>query len=104
MRNNHFQVCAPSEVLLRCHPVRRTGGESPLGAQATGLCSASTQSNRAPLPPVAVYNLFVSSLAPDDVFVISPIDKCVDFSVLIITKQDSAFDTFAKEKLRCFRK
>jgi hypothetical protein len=83
----------------------KNSGENPApGAQATGLCSASAQSNRAPLPPVAVYNLFVSNVAPDDVFVISPIDKRVDFPVLVVTKQNSAFDTFAKENLGCFRK
>jgi hypothetical protein len=83
----------------------KNSGENPLlGPQATGLCSASAQSNRAPLPPVAVYNLFVSNLPPDDVFVVSPIDKHVDFPVLVVTKQDPAFDTFAKEKLGCFRK
>jgi len=45
-RNTDFQVCAPSGVLLRCYPVWREGGESPLGAQATGLCSARRQSTR----------------------------------------------------------
>ena len=42
--------------------------------------------------------------APDDVFVVSTVDKRVDFSVLIVTKQNSPLDTFAEEKLGCFRK
>jgi len=36
-------------------------------------------------------------LAPNDVFIISTIDKRIDFPVFIVTKQDSAFDAFAKE-------
>jgi hypothetical protein len=81
-------------------------GKSPLGAQATGLCSA-----RAIKPYLITTSLrlealcvLVSNLAPDDVFVISPVNKRVDFSVLIVTKQNSPLDTFAEEKLGCFRK
>src|SRR2546423_3976811 len=80
-------------------------GESPLGTQATGLCSAHTIKP----DPIATSHrlealcLLVSSLAPDNVFVISSVNKRVDFSVLIVTKQNSSFDTFAKEKLGCFR-
>src|SRR2546421_13083995 len=106
MRNTDSQVCAPSGVLLRCHPVSRTAGRIPTGTHATGLCSAHA------IKPCLIPNsrglqvrcLLASNLAPNNIFVISTIDKCVDFPVLVIAKQDSAFDTFAKEKLRCFRK
>jgi hypothetical protein len=81
-------------------------GESPLGAQATGLCSA-----RAIKPYLIATShrlealcVLVSNLAPDNVFVISTVNKRVDFSVLIVTKQDSPLNTFAEEKLGCFRK
>ena len=80
--------------------------ESPLGAQATGLCSAHAIK---PYPIATSHRLealcvLVSNLAPDDVFVISTVNKRVDFSVLIVTKQDSPLNTFAEEKLGCFRK
>jgi len=81
-------------------------GESPLGAQVTGLCSSCAIK----LCPMAISRrlqalcLLVSNLALDNVFVVSTVDKRVDFPVLVVTKQDSAFDAFAKEKLRCFRK
>jgi len=39
-RNTDFPVCAPSGVLLRWRSLEQQRGESPLGAQATGLCSA----------------------------------------------------------------
>ena len=81
-------------------------GEFPLGAQATSLCSAHT------IKPYLITTnhrlealcVLVSNLAPDDVFVISPVNKGVDFSVLTVTKQDSPLDTFAEKKLGCFRK
>jgi hypothetical protein len=81
-------------------------GESPLGAQAAGLCSAYAIKSR----PIATgrqlqaLRLLASNLAPDNVFVISTVNKRVDFSVLIVTKQNSPLDTFAEEKLGCFRK
>ena len=37
--------------------------------------------------------------APDDVFVVTTVDQRVDFTVSSVTKQNSAFDTFAEEKL-----
>src|SRR5437763_6858883 len=48
--------------------------------------------------------VLVSNLAPDDVFVISPVNKGVDFSVFIVTKQDSPLDTFAEKNARMFPK
>ena len=77
-----------------------------LGAQALGLCSAHS------IKPYLITTnhrlealcVLVSNLAPDDVFVISPVNKGVDFSVFIVTKQDSPLDTFAEKKLGCFRK
>src|ERR1700730_3224323 len=41
---------------------------------------------------------------PDDIFVIPAIDQSVDGSVCILSKQNSAFDSFAKEKITRFRK
>jgi hypothetical protein len=81
-------------------------GEPPVGAKATGLCSAHR------IKPYLIATshrlealcVLVGNLVPDNVFVISPVNKRVDFSVLIITKQNSALDTFAEEKLGCFRK
>jgi hypothetical protein len=67
----------------------KNSGENPRwGAQATGLCSADT------IKPYLITTshrlealcVLVSNLAPDNVFVISPVNKSVDFSVLIVTK------------------
>jgi hypothetical protein len=96
----------PAELYSAVTPAEERRGESPLGAQASGLCSAHA------IKPCPILNsrglhalrLLDSNLAPDDVFVISTIDKRVDFAVLVVAKQDSAFNTFAKEKLGCFRK
>jgi hypothetical protein len=81
-------------------------GESSLGAQAPGLCSDHAQSQCLIVIgyQLQALCLLASNLAPDNVFVISPVNKSVDFSVLIITKQNSPLDTFAEEKLGCFRK
>jgi hypothetical protein len=37
--------------------------------------------------------------APDDVFVVSTVDQRVNFTGSGVTEQNSAFDTFAEEKL-----
>ena len=106
MRNTDFQVCAPSGVLLRCLQSEEQRRESSLAAQATGLCSDYAQSQCLIVIgyQLQALCLLASNLAPDNVFVISPVNKRVDFSVLIVTKQDSPLDTFAEEKLGCFRK
>ena len=106
MRNTDFQVCAPSGVLLRCLQSEEQRRESSLGAQATGLCSDHAQSQCLIVIgyQLQALCLLASNLAPDNIFVVSTVDKRVDFSVLIVTKQDSPLDTFAEEKLGCFRK
>jgi hypothetical protein len=105
MRNQTSKSVRLAEFYSAAMQPEEQRGESPLGAQATGLCSARaiklypiTTSHRLKALWVLV------NLAPDNVFVISPVNKRVDFSVLIITKQDSPLDTFAEEKLGCFRK
>jgi hypothetical protein len=106
MRNQTSKSVRPAEFYSAAMQPEEQRGESPLGAQATGLCSARAIK---PYPITTSHRLkalwvLVSNLAPDNVFVISPVNKRVDFSVLIITKQDSPLDTFAEEKLGCFRK
>jgi hypothetical protein len=100
-------LCAQRSFTPLLPSLKGRRGESPLGAQATGLCSARPQSTR-PYSATARWleplHLLVSDFAPNNVFVVSTVDKRGDFPVLIVTKQDSAFDAFAKEKLRCFRK
>src|SRR5438270_7063825 len=98
MRNTDLQVGAPSGVYSAVTQSEEQLGESLLGAHATGLCSSCAIK----LCPMAISRrrqtlcLLASDLAPDDVFVISTVDKRVDFSVLIVTKQDSSFDTLAE--------
>ena len=41
-------------------------------------------------------------LVPDDVLVVTAVDQCVDLAGGSATKQNSAFDAFAEENLRCF--
>jgi hypothetical protein len=54
-----------------------------------------------PFAPFADVSIIVrlTGLLPHDVFVVSPIDQRVDFTVSGVTEQNSAFDTFAEEKL-----
>jgi hypothetical protein len=54
-----------------------------------------------PFAPFADLSMTVrlTDLLPHDIFVVSPIDQRVDFIVSSVTEQDSAFDTFAEEKL-----
>src|SRR5436190_17884982 len=99
-------LCAQRSFTPLPCSLKNSGEKSPLGAQALGLCSAHT------IKPYLITTnhrlealcVLVSNLAPDDVFVISPVNKGVDFSVLTVTKQDSPLDTFAEKKLGCFRK
>jgi hypothetical protein len=96
----------PAEFYSAAMQSEKQRGESSLGAQATGLCSDYAQSQCLIVIgyQLQALCLLASNLAPDNVFVISPVNKSVDFSVLIITKQNSPLDTFAEEKLGCFRK
>ena len=44
-------------------------------------------------------SFLLSNFPPDDVFIVSPIDQRIDFSVGSVAEQNSAFDAFAEEKL-----
>jgi hypothetical protein len=54
-----------------------------------------------PFAPFSHLSMMVrlTGLLPDDVFVITTVDERVDFPVSGVTEQNSAFDTFAEEKL-----
>ena len=41
-------------------------------------------------------------LAPDYVFVVSPVDEGVDLAVGVVTEEDPAFDTFAEKEIGSF--
>jgi hypothetical protein len=40
--------------------------------------------------------------APDDVFVVSPVDEGVYFPFFVVMEEDPAFDAFAEEKIGGF--
>ena len=96
----------PAEFYSTAMQSEEQRGESSLDAQATGLCSDHAQSQYLIVIgyQLQALCLLASNLAPDNVFVISPVNKRADVSVLIVTKQNSPLDTFAEEKLGCFRK
>src|SRR5262249_62158903 len=45
----------------------------------------------------------LTSLLPHDVFLVSPVDQRIYFTVGSVAEKNSAFDPFAEEKLCCFR-
>ena len=104
MRNTDFQVCAPAEFYSAAMQSENSG-KNPRWAHRPQACVPIIATNLiATSHRLEALCVLVSNLAPDNVFVISTVNKRVDFSVLIVTKQNSPLDTFAEEKLGCFRK
>jgi len=106
MRNPASKSVRPAEFYSAVTQSKNNGENHRWAHRPQALCSSCAIK----LCPMAISRrlqalcLLASNLAPDNVLVISTVDKRVNFPALIITEQNSPLDAFAKEKLGCFRK